>query len=150
MIEARWTLMAMLGAALVACSGGDGSQESSIGDDEKQQPTTVEDPCRARSLEEACSSGTCPSSPDTVPRECGSPFPTKRYASACGGTIMSRSGGFSVANWVFDENDQLVGLETWVDVAQECADGTRSHSTIYGSTCETEGEGVPVCEAAEL
>jgi hypothetical protein len=135
-------LIGVLSAAVMACGGG-GS-----GDEQKQQTATGEDPCRVRPLEEACANGTCPSSPDEVPRECGSMFPTERYATTCGGTMMSRSGGFSGANWVFDENDELVGLETWLDLPHECADGTRSFSTLYGSVCEPEGEAMSVCETA--
>lgn len=128
-------LIGVLSAAMMACGSSGGA-----GDDQQPQPATGDDPCRVRALDEVCANGACPSSPDEVPRDCGSMFPTERYATTCGGTMMSRSGGFTGANWIFDENDALVGLEAWEDLPHRCADGTQSFSTFYGSVCEREGE----------
>ena len=143
-------LIGMLGAAIVACGGGGGGGGSGGVDDDQQQqqPATGEDPCRVHSLDELCASEPCPGSPDQVPRECGSLLPTERFATTCGGTVMKRNGGFSGRNWVFDENDELVGLQIWLDLPHECADGTNASAYVYGTVCETEGEGVPVCEGA--
>ena len=137
-------LIGILSAAIVACGSNGG-----VGDDQQQrQPATGEDPCRVRSLDEFCASESCPSSPDKVPRDCGGLLPSERYATACGGTMTQVNNGFSGRNWVFDENDQLVGLEIWLDLPHECADGTNASSYVYGTVCETEGEGMPVCEGA--
>lgn len=135
-------VIGILSAAAIAC-GGTGRANT---DQEQQQPTTAEDPCRVRSLEEICAYEVCPSSPAQVPRECGSLVPTERRATACGGTLMSVSGGFSGRNWAFDHDDQLVGVEIWLDLPHECADGTQSFSTVYGSVCEAEAAATDLCE----
>lgn len=111
--------------------------------DDPERPLSV--PCEYETLDVACPSGDCPTSPDSFADQCAEGFEVSRGSTVCGGTVVVVGYGFGQASWFFDANGALTGLISEGDLVEVCADGHRTSARVYGNVCQASGSLAGAC-----
>jgi hypothetical protein len=141
-----------LAVAVLAVVGGCNGSSDGVGDPGvggAGAGGARDDGCAPLPLEKGCTDG-CPSSPDDVQLFCPGDFRgTTRGSTECGGSYVMLNYGTGYSRYYFNENDELVGIESATDAGDGCIEGNGPITSTFGETCRVTGEPVDLCEVSQ-
>jgi len=134
-----------LATAVLAVAGGCGGSGDGVDDEGASGAGGArDDGCAPLPLEKGCTDG-CPSTPDDVQLFCPGDFRgTTRGSTECGSYVMLNY-GLGYSRYYFNQNDELVGIESATDAGDGCIEGNGPITTTFGETCRVTGEAVDLC-----
>jgi hypothetical protein len=100
-------------------------------------------------VEDLCAPDQCPASPASLLDGCADLFSFTSAPTACGGSVVTTSGGFVATSWYFDASGKLTGALVYSDVPSTCPDGHDSYESVYGTICAQQGQESDACVPAD-